>query len=91
MKQQLLARRDRNAFLFAADYTPFLAGRVDTFDTFKVDQFRAYYALHQPRLDPKEMFGIVAFPAIWNQRPREGQRSSSASCWSMRGTASATL
>lgn len=72
MRKALLARRDRTAFLFAPGYTPFLPGRVDTFDTFKVDQFRAYYAAHQPRLDPDEMFGIVAFPSIWNQRPREG-------------------
>src|SRR3546814_7547192 len=72
MKEQLLEREKRNAFLFKPGYTPFLPGRVDTFDTFKVDQFAPFYKVHQPVLDPKEMFGIVAFPAVWNQRPRAG-------------------
>lgn len=72
MREGLLAREERNAFLFDEDYTPFLPGRVNTFDTFKVDQFRDFYARHGVTPDPDEMYGIVDFPSVWNQRPRDG-------------------
>ncbi|MEX2520710.1 MAG: hypothetical protein WD969_15410 [Paracoccaceae bacterium] len=72
MKEGLLARARRNAFLFDPGYPPFGPGRVNTFDTFKVDQFRPFYKARGIEPDPEEMFGNVDFPSIWNQRPREG-------------------
>ncbi len=72
MRDALLGREVHNAFLFEPSYTPFLPGRVNTFDTFKGDQFRHFYAAQRVTPDPDEMFGIVDFPAVWNQQPREG-------------------
>lgn len=72
MRAALLARRERNAFLFESAYPAFGPGRVNTFDTFKVDQFAPFYLARGIALDPDEMFGTVDFPAVWNQRPREG-------------------
>ncbi|QDY71596.1 cytochrome c [Qingshengfaniella alkalisoli] len=72
MRAELLARQERNAFLFDPEYPAFGPGRVNTFDTFKVDQLAPYYAEHTIHIEPKEMFGNVDFPSIWNQRPREG-------------------
>ena len=74
MQQELLARERRTRFLFEPGYPRFGPGRVNTFDTFKVDQFRYYYKAHGQALDPEEMFGNVDFPSVWNQRPREGLR-----------------
>jgi hypothetical protein len=72
MREALLERRERNAFLFKPEYPRFGPGRVNTFDTFKVDQFAPFYEAHGIALKPEEMFGNVDFPAVWNQRPREG-------------------
>lgn len=72
MKEALLEREARNAFLFEPAYTRFLPGRVNTFDTFKVDQFRQFYAAEGVTPEPDEMYGIVDFPAVWNQKPRDG-------------------
>jgi mono/diheme cytochrome c family protein len=72
MRDALLAREERNRFLFEPGYPKFLPGRVNTFDTFKVDQFHYFYQEHGQPLDPDEMYGIVDFPSVWNQRPRDG-------------------
>ncbi|MEM1299234.1 MAG: cytochrome c [Pseudomonadota bacterium] len=72
MREQLQAREIRNAFIFADDYTRFLPGRVNTFDTFKVEQFRHFYEVEGVTPTRDEMFGIVDFPSVWNQAPRDG-------------------
>ncbi len=72
MKELLQAREERNAFLFEDTYTRFLPGRVNTFDTFKVEQFKYFYDREGVTPEPDEMFGIVDFPSVWNQAPRDG-------------------
>ena len=72
MRELLQAREIRNEFIFADDYTRFLPGRVNTFDTFKVEQFRHFYAAEGTVPTRDEMFGIVDFPSVWNQAPRDG-------------------
>ena len=72
MKDALLAQERKLRFLQDRDYTAFGPGRVSTFDTFKFDQFAYYYKAHGQRVAPDEIFGIVDFPSVWNQAPREG-------------------
>jgi hypothetical protein len=43
-------------------------GRVDTFNPYKAIQFN----FPMDQLDPSELIGTVDFPAVWNQKPREG-------------------
>jgi mono/diheme cytochrome c family protein len=52
------------------DHPKFGPGRVDSFNPYKVNQFSKFY----PRgsIKEAERIGTVDFPAIWNQRPREG-------------------
>jgi hypothetical protein len=72
MQRGVLARKARLAVFFSDDYPRFGPGRVNTFDTFKFDQFAATYFGHEiPR---SELYGTVDFPSIWNQAPREGLR-----------------
>ncbi len=70
LRGQLLTRQARLSFLFEPEQPPFGTGRVDTFNTFKFDQFAEYY--QGVEIDDSELIGIVDFPSIWNQRPREG-------------------
>lgn len=70
LRGQLLTRQARLSFLFESDQPPFGPGRVDTFNTFKFDQFAEYY--QGGEINDSELIGIVDFPSIWNQRPREG-------------------
>ncbi|MFQ6021415.1 MAG: cytochrome c [Acidiferrobacterales bacterium] len=72
MKEGLLARSKKISFLFEPDYPRFGPGRVNTFDTFKYDQFAYYYQAHGQEIDPDEIYGTVALPSIWNQAAREG-------------------
>ncbi|MFK7943233.1 MAG: hypothetical protein AB8B85_10020 [Paracoccaceae bacterium] len=72
MRDRLQEREKRNDFIFAEDYTRFLPGRVNTFDTFKVEQFRYFYDREGVSRTRDEMFGIVDFPSVWNQAPRDG-------------------
>jgi len=74
MKDGLLERERRLRYLKRPGYTQFGPGRVSTFDTFKYDQFAYYYRAHDKPIDPQEIYGIVDFPAVWNQAPREGLR-----------------
>jgi len=74
MKDGLLERERKLRFLQRPTYTQFGPGRVSTFDTFKYDQFAYYYRAHKQPIDPHEIYGIVDFPAVWNQAPREGLR-----------------
>jgi hypothetical protein len=43
---------------------------VDTFDTFKLDQFAPLY--HGETIAPEELYGTVDLPPIWAQDRREG-------------------
>jgi len=72
MKEGLLAQERRVARFFHSDYPRFGPGRVNTFDTFKTDQFRYYYERHDIAREPREMYGIVDMPSVWNQAPRDG-------------------
>jgi mono/diheme cytochrome c family protein len=45
-------------------------GRVDTFNIYKINQFSEYYP--PGSLSDDERVGTADFPAIWNQRQREG-------------------
>lgn len=74
MKDALLLRSRKLSFLNEPGYTPYGPGRVDTFDAFKFDQFAYYYREHHEKISPGEIYGIVDFPSIWNQGPREGLR-----------------
>ena len=47
---------------------------MNTFDSFKYDQFAYYYKEHNQPISPEEIYGTVNFPSIWNQNPREGLR-----------------
>lgn len=72
LRDALRERAARNAYFFRPEYTAFGPGRVNTFDTFKTDQFRHYYAERGITPEAREMYGIVDFPSVWNQTPREG-------------------
>ena len=70
MQRGVLARKAKLAVFFGDDYPRFGPGRVNTFDTFKFDQFASTYQGHAiPRA---ELYGTVDFPSVWNQAPREG-------------------
>jgi hypothetical protein len=62
--------RGKLAYLFEPDYPPFGPGRVDTFDTFKFNQFAYYYKAHDEPVN--EIYGTVDFPSIWEQARRDG-------------------
>lgn len=72
MKDALLARADRVHFLFDPKYPPVGPGRVNTFDTFKFEQFAPYYRAHGVTPSPDELYGTVDFPSVWNQAVRDG-------------------
>jgi len=72
VKDAILAQESKNRFFTAPEYTRWGPGRVDTFDTFKSDQFAYYYRAHAQTVRPDELFGIVDFPSVWNQGPRDG-------------------
>jgi len=74
MKDGLLSLERRLSFVQDPGYTPFGPGRVDTFDTFKFNQFHYFYKEHGQPIGPEETFGIVDFPSIWNQAARDGLR-----------------
>jgi mono/diheme cytochrome c family protein len=58
-----------NRFKFPV-HPKFGPGRVDTFNPYKVNQYSEFYPLGS--LTDDERIGTSDFPAIWNQRPREG-------------------
>lgn len=70
VKEALQTRRRKLQFMLEPDYTPFGPGRVNTFDTFKFDQFAYYYEEHEAEVE--EIYGIVDFTSIWNQGARDG-------------------
>lgn len=70
MRDALLEQERKLRFLQNPNYTQFGPGRVDTFDTFKFDQFADYYFRHDIEIAPDEIYGIVDFPSVWNQAPR---------------------
>jgi hypothetical protein len=72
LKDALDERSKRVAFLFSPSYPTVGPGRVDTFDTFKVEQFAYFYQAHGRKPAPSEMYGTVDFPSVWNQSKREG-------------------
>jgi hypothetical protein len=74
MRQGLLDQSRKLGFLMDPGYTLFGPGRVNTFDTFKVDQFAPYYLKHGQQIGPDEIYGIVDFPSVWNQAARDGLR-----------------
>lgn len=45
-------------------------GRIDTFNPYKVNHYSEYYPAGS--LSDEERIGTSDFPAVWNQRPREG-------------------
>lgn len=72
LRAALLQRAEKLEIFFEDDYPDFGPGRVNTFDTFKYDQFAPYYEAHGQPIRPNEIYGIVDFPSVWNQGPREG-------------------
>ncbi len=66
----LLARKAKLDFLIHPDHPRFGPGRVDTFNSFKFDQFARWY--HGTEIGTDELYGIVDFPAVWNQADRDG-------------------
>jgi hypothetical protein len=72
MKDALRKQEQKLKFVQDTAYTAFGPGRVNTFDTFKFDQFAEYYEEHGQTITAEEIYGIADFPSIWNQAPREG-------------------
>jgi cytochrome c5 len=70
VKEGLLARQSQLTRLLTPDHPRFGPGRVDTFNTYKTNQFAAAYPGEV--LPEEERFGTVDFPSIWNQGVREG-------------------
>ena len=72
LQGQLLARKAKlqTYFTDTSDHPRWGPGRVDTFNTFKFDQFAALY--HSKTISPGELYGTVDMPPIWNQDKREG-------------------
>lgn len=70
MKEALLLRARKLRFVTDPEYTDFGPGRVNTFDTFKFEQFAYYYKAHGRTVGKDEIYGIADFPSIWNQMPR---------------------
>lgn len=70
VRDALMEARGKLAYLFEPDYPPFGPGRVDTFDTFKFNQFAYYYKAHDEPVN--EIYGTVDFPSIWEQAKRDG-------------------
>lgn len=70
MQRGVLARKAKLALFFSDEYPRFGPGRVNTFDTFKFDQFAPSY--HGHAIPRSELYGTVDFPSVWNQAPREG-------------------
>jgi mono/diheme cytochrome c family protein len=67
VREGFIAQRSRLA-AFMADQAAWGPGRVDTFNPYKLVQFQMMYSA----LTPGERHGASDFPAIFNQRPREG-------------------
>jgi len=67
LREGLLPRRSRLPPVFAQQ-PPWGLGRVDTFNPYKFIQAN----MPLSSLDPKELIGTADFPAIFDQRPREG-------------------
>ncbi|SHG86361.1 hypothetical protein SAMN02745157_4962 [Kaistia soli DSM 19436] len=55
---------------FVARQEPWGPGRVDTFNPYKAIQFN--FPMAKANLDGPALNGSSDYPAIWNQRPREG-------------------
>jgi len=72
VKDAVLAQQRKNRFVESPSFTAFGPGRVDTFDTFKFDQFGYYYRAHAQTIPQDELYGIVDFPSVWNQGRRDG-------------------
>lgn len=70
LQGRLLARQAKFAFLNEPKHPDFGPGRVDTFNTFKFDQFAPSY--QEVEIPESELIGTVDLPAIWNQRSKEG-------------------
>lgn len=70
VKEGLLARQTQLTRLLTPDHPRFGPGRVDTFNTYKTNQFAASYP--GDVLPEAERFGTVDFPSVWNQKVREG-------------------
>ena len=74
MKKGLVERAEKIKLFFQPGYPPFGPGRVNTFDSFKYDQFAYYYKAHEQAIGPDEVYGTVDFPSVWNEAAREGLR-----------------
>ncbi|HZP00104.1 MAG TPA: cytochrome c [Terriglobia bacterium] len=72
MKQGLNERARKIHLFFQPGYPLFGPGRVNTFDSFKYDQFASYYKAHGQPISPDEVYGTVDFPSVWNEAAREG-------------------
>lgn len=70
VRDALLDTRRKLAYLFEPEYPLFGPGRVDTFDTFKFNQYAPYYK--EAGEPVEEIYGIVDFPSIWEQAERDG-------------------
>jgi hypothetical protein len=65
----LKVRSQLAAFMFPV-HPKFGPGRVDTFNPYKVNQFSEHYP--PGSITDAERIGTVDFPAVWNQKQREG-------------------
>lgn len=74
MKAGLVERAKKINLFFQPGYPLFGPGRVNTFDSFKYDQFAYYYKAHAQPISPDEVYGTVDFPSVWNEAAREGLR-----------------
>ena len=70
MKEALVARARKIHLFFEPGYPEFGPGRVNTFDSFKYDQFAYYYKAHGQSISPDEVYGTVDFPPVWDQAAR---------------------
>ena len=65
----LKIRAQLDSYMFP-DHPRFGPGRIDTFNPYKVNHFSAYYP--RDSFTKEERIGTSDFPAIWNQKPRDG-------------------
>jgi mono/diheme cytochrome c family protein len=65
----LLRENQLGAFMFP-DHPRFGAGRVDTFNPYKTNQFAEHYP--PGSLTDEERIGTADYPAVWNQDVRDG-------------------
>ncbi|MEM7534100.1 MAG: cytochrome c [Chloroflexota bacterium] len=72
MQRELLKRKAQLEAFMLPEHPKFGAGRVDTFNPYKTNQYAEYYQVNHLAFQDSERIGTADFPSIWNQKPRVG-------------------